>query len=897
MGKYDSRHMSETSKPSLSKLLVYLLFLVLPTIAVLYLGIDNVTGTLSFLKRDVKNEIILIAIGTALAFSIHYFRVRAWITFIPLLILVYSGSKLIEQYYPGEFDSYYITIQFQHYAGIFVFAWFMGYCLARFRYFPHVLAAASLIVGIIVLSSLKEINIQQLIQQSAFVLVYAFYMIYTREYLEDLKELSFKKFAGLVFRLAVFILLNIITFYGITRLMKDTISAYEKDIASAKSKEGNGGSSSGSKDKILKKNDDGTFDINEIAKLDRRQNTATGNGMQELLFVTYLDNFMMGTDNIPVPYYYVSYYLNKYDVHKEQFVKDAYAPMSDNFTPMPQQLPMLISLTDTAVLGQVQKLKLRTTKEVLIYTDKLNPNHFTAPATAYAVEPIPVDPDFKDKYKFAYRAKSYVSQLNEAFYVYNHPHPVIQQFNEQRHNFLKEVKGYSGVDPAFMKYYTEMPKTTLHDSIALLAKEVTKGAVTPIDKVKRVRNFFKEKSPDGKPIFKYTLEVMKPSEPNIPNQKMLSNFLFKTHKGYCTYYAASSLFMLRSLGIPVRFTAGFLIEDRSAGKNQGWYTVYGSQAHAWIQVYFPEYGWLDFDTTIPEVAEQQNAPKPDGTPPLTIPKVYFSGYGKITKIDTAQKTAVLQLQDVNFRNREYAFKNKPSITIDLKKAQIFKNKDHGKLSDLKDSMEISAVVYANIFQKVNLPEEYESGAAFAAALPKPMPVDEVHIKIKPEPKKPEPTEKAQAPKYDWTGLILTILLVIGIVLLVVGLLLPTLVYLYYKVKANTTQNNEKKAYYIHMLALYIFNQLGYYRGSKTTLHYASQVIDPVFGIGYQKFVNVYLKLKYSNQILNNQDLLVINEFHPYFVKQVFAKVGTGKVLKAFFNYVMLQKFFTLPEEE
>lgn len=889
--------MSETAKPSLSKLLVYLLFLVLPTIAVLYLGIDNVTGTLSFLKRDLKNEIILIATGTALAFAIHYFRVRAWITFIPLGFLVYSLSKLVEQYYPGEFDSYYITIQFQHYAGIFVFAWLMGYCLARFRYFPHILSATALIVGIIVLSSVKEVKIQQIIQQSIPVLVYAFYMIYTREYLEDLKQLTFKRFAGLIFRLALFIILNVITFYAITYLLGGTIAAYEKDIAAAQSKEGNGNSSAGSQDKLLKKNEDGTFDINEISKLDRRQNTATGNGMQELLFVTYLDNFMSGTDNIPVPYYYVSYYLNKYDVNKEQFVKDGRAPLSDNFSPMPQQLPMLISLTDTAVLAQVQKLKLRSTKEVLIYTDKLNPNHFTAPATAYAVEPIPVDPDFKDKYKFAYRAKSYVSQLNEAFYVYNHPHPVIQQFNEQRNNYLKVIKNYEGMDPEFMKYYTEMPKTALHDSIAVLAKQVTKGAVTPIDKVKKVRNFFKEKSPDGKPIFKYTLEVMKPSEPNIPNQKMLSNFLFKTHKGYCTYYAASSLFMLRSLGIPVRFTAGFLIEDRSAGKNQGWYTVYGSQAHAWIQIYFPEYGWLDFDTTIPDVAEQQNAPKPDGTPPLTIPKVYFSGFGKITKIDTAQKTATLQLQDVNFRNREYSFKNKPSITIDLKKAKIFKNKDQGKFSDLKDSLEISAVVYANIFQKVNLPEEYETGADFAAALPKPTPIDEVHIKIKPEPKKPENKEKAPVAGFDWTGLLLKTLLVLGIVLAVVALLLPTMVYIYYKTKANTTKNNERKAYYVHMLALYVFNQLGYYRGSKTTLHYASQVIDPVFGIGYQKFANVYLKLKYSNQALSNQDMLVIHEFYPYFIKKAFGLVGTGKVLKAFFNYVMLQKFFTLPEEE
>ena len=888
--------MNNSIKPNLPKLLVYLLFLVMPTIAIFYLALDNVTGTLSFLKRDVRNEAIIIASGITLAYIIHYFRVRAWISFGLIFVLVYLASNAVEHYYPGEFDSYYISIQFQHYAGIFVLSWIVGYCLARYRYFPHILAGVCLIAGIIVITSAQEVDVPKLIQQTIPILLYSFYVIYTREYLEDIKVLTFKRFIGLTLRLAVFISIIVLSFYVTTYLLSGQIKAYEKDIASARTKEGKDGGAAGSKDKLLKKNDDGTFDINEISKLDRRQNTATGDGMQELLFVTYLDNFLSGSDNIPVPYYYVSYYLNKYDVQKEQFVRDLNPPFNDNFTPLPQQLPMLISLTDSNVLKTVSKLKLRTTKEVLIYTDKLNANHFTAPATAYAVEPIPVDPDFKDKYKFAYRAKSYVSQLNEAFYVYNNPHPIIERFNEERHEFLKEVKDYKGMDEKFMRYYTEMPKTALHDSIGTLAKQITAGAKTPIEKVKRIRNYFKSKGADGKPVFKYTLEVMKPSEPNIPNQKMLSNFLFKTHKGYCTYYAASSLFMLRSLGIPVRFTAGFLIEDRSSGKNQGWYTVYGNQAHAWIQVYFPGYGWLDFDTTIPEVRETQDAPRPDGTPPLTIPKVYFSGYGKVLKIDTAQKTAVLELREMNFRNREYSFKNPPKVRIDLKKAVIYKNKDKGSFKDLTNELEISAVVYSNIFKHMKLPEAYGSGVAFAEALPNPTPIDEVHIKIKVEPKKEDPKEKAKVPGYDWGGLVLKIGLVLAILSVLVVLLLPTLVYWYYRFKANTARSNERKAYYIHMLALYVFNQLGYYRGNKTTLSYASGVIDPTFGIGYQRFANTYLKLKYSNQLLTDADMLVINEFYPRFLKHVFGQISFSQRSKAFFNYVMLQKFFSLPDE-
>ena len=277
--------MSNTSKPNLSKLLVYILFLVLPTVAVFYLALDNVTGTFSFLKRDVETEIKIIGVATVLAFAIHYFKIRAWITFIPVALLVYFTSKMVEQYYPGEFDSYYITIQYQHYAGIFVFSWLMGYCLARFRYFPHVLAVICLVGGLIALTSVEVIDVSKIIEHSIPILVYAFYIIYTREYLEDLKELNFKSFLGLVVRLAVFLGLSILTFYASEYLLRGTIKQYEKQIASAAAKEGSGGSSSGSQDKLLKKNDDGTFDINEISKLDRRQNTATGNGMQELSLI------------------------------------------------------------------------------------------------------------------------------------------------------------------------------------------------------------------------------------------------------------------------------------------------------------------------------------------------------------------------------------------------------------------------------------------------------------------------------------------------------------------------------------------------------------------------------------------------------------------------------------
>lgn len=69
----------------------------------------------------------------------------------------------------------------------------------------------------------------------------------------------------------------------------------------------------------------------------------------------------------------------------------------------------------------------------------------------------------------------------------------------------------------------------------------------------------------------------------------------RTRRGYCEYYAITMWMMLRELDIPARFVEGFLPGERDA--TTGTYVVRNSDAHAWVQVYFPSYGWVDFDPT------------------------------------------------------------------------------------------------------------------------------------------------------------------------------------------------------------------------------------------------------------------------------------------------------------
>lgn len=73
----------------------------------------------------------------------------------------------------------------------------------------------------------------------------------------------------------------------------------------------------------------------------------------------------------------------------------------------------------------------------------------------------------------------------------------------------------------------------------------------------------------------------------------LADFVQRTKRGYCQHFAGSMALMLRFLGIPARVAAGFT----SGQYGHGTWTVTDHDAHAWVEVWFPTYGWLPFDPT------------------------------------------------------------------------------------------------------------------------------------------------------------------------------------------------------------------------------------------------------------------------------------------------------------
>ena len=80
----------------------------------------------------------------------------------------------------------------------------------------------------------------------------------------------------------------------------------------------------------------------------------------------------------------------------------------------------------------------------------------------------------------------------------------------------------------------------------------------------------------------------------------VDHFLFDTRRGFCEHIASAMAILLRAEGIPTRIVTGYGPGDRNP--LTGYWEVRQSDAHAWVEVYYPNAGWLPYDPTfgVPE---------------------------------------------------------------------------------------------------------------------------------------------------------------------------------------------------------------------------------------------------------------------------------------------------------
>jgi transglutaminase-like putative cysteine protease len=116
-----------------------------------------------------------------------------------------------------------------------------------------------------------------------------------------------------------------------------------------------------------------------------------------------------------------------------------------------------------------------------------------------------------------------------------------------------------------------------------IARSWTEGETTPYRKVLAIQQHFLAPG-----AFHYSVQVRPRSDANA-----LVDFLTRIRTGFCQQFATAMAVLVRELGIPARVAVGF----RPGSQSGGTFTVSTQDAHSWVEVEFPGYGWLTFDPT------------------------------------------------------------------------------------------------------------------------------------------------------------------------------------------------------------------------------------------------------------------------------------------------------------
>jgi hypothetical protein len=163
---------------------------------------------------------------------------------------------------------------------------------------------------------------------------------------------------------------------------------------------------------------------------------------------------------------------------------------------------------------------------------------------------------------------------------------------------VEQLRTAGSDDPAWTKQFTALLTSGPEDTsqklaIAALARQWTQGTTNRYDAATAIETRLRSTSD-----FTYTLSPPAPPEGTWP----ITWFLTNSHQGYCQYFASSMATMLRALNIPARVVGGYgggTEDDSSAGARTVIHRVSTTDAHNWVEAYFPHYGWIPFEPTPP----------------------------------------------------------------------------------------------------------------------------------------------------------------------------------------------------------------------------------------------------------------------------------------------------------
>jgi hypothetical protein len=149
-------------------------------------------------------------------------------------------------------------------------------------------------------------------------------------------------------------------------------------------------------------------------------------------------------------------------------------------------------------------------------------------------------------------------------------------------------------DAATLETYTALPRDYPELGEQAEAVYAAAGATTAVEQALALQDWFIGEEGG----FTYDLDV-----PALRGEQALTEFVLEDRVGYCEYFATAMAVMLRQTGIPARVAVGFLPGrvtqeiDPTMGIDLTEYTVSTADAHAWVEVLFPGYGWVTFEPT------------------------------------------------------------------------------------------------------------------------------------------------------------------------------------------------------------------------------------------------------------------------------------------------------------
>ena len=141
--------------------------------------------------------------------------------------------------------------------------------------------------------------------------------------------------------------------------------------------------------------------------------------------------------------------------------------------------------------------------------------------------------------------------------------------------------------PSIRERYLQLPDT-IPARVFVLAERVAGDEDNPYDKAQQIETFLRG--------YAYNDQIPGPA----PGQDAVDYFLFEEKEGYCNYYASSMVVMLRHLGVPARLATGYATGEYQPAT--GLYRLRDRDSHTWVEVYFPTYGWIEFEPTASEPA-------------------------------------------------------------------------------------------------------------------------------------------------------------------------------------------------------------------------------------------------------------------------------------------------------